>query len=139
MSVLSRTTYSEYIDTDSSEECEFAHDLLVAWAAWIYGAGKLNVGRYSDLAGSATSELKGHRDLNEDQLLRIDREIAQLPSRMSRLIFVHYCSSEDEPMTERYRRLGCTRLEYRTRMNAMKSALYARLMPEVEHWRRLVL
>lgn len=131
--------YSGAVDTDTAEECEFAHELLIAWAAWSYGGGRLNCRAYGDVLDLPQSELNGHRNLTEEQLLKIDRAIAQLPSRMERLVYVHYQSSEDEPMTERYRRLRCNRLEYRTRMRAMHSALYARLMPEVEQWRRSVL
>jgi DNA-directed RNA polymerase specialized sigma24 family protein len=131
--------YVKQVDTDTTAECEFAHKCCVAWAAWIYGAGKLNVGTYSDVMDLPLSELKGHIALSEDQLLKIDHSIAQLPERMRRLVFVHYVSSEDEPMTVRYKRLGCSRLDYRTRMTAALSALYARLMPAVEQWRRSVL
>jgi len=131
--------YSDAIDTDTSVECAFAHELLVAWAAWTYGAGKLGCGTYGDVLDLPASELKGHISLNEDQLLAIDHAVAQLPHRMQRLASVHYASSEDEPMTVRYHRLGCTRIEYRTRMTALHSAVYARLMPAVERWRHSVL
>ena len=131
--------YAGAVDTDTSEECEFAHEMCVAWAAWIYGAGKLGCGTYGDVLDLPLSELRGHKDFSEDQLMKIDHAIAQMPSRMSRLVFVHYCSSEDEPMSNRYARLGVNRLEYRTRLRAMHSALYAKLMPDVEQWRHLVL
>jgi hypothetical protein len=124
-------------DTDTSDEVEFAHKLLVAWAAWIYGAGRLGCGTYGDVLDLPQSELKGHMDLDDDQLLMIDHAIAQMSDRMRRLVFVHYCSSEDEPMGNRYARLSCTRLEYRTRMTAMHAALYQRLMPYVDRWRHL--
>lgn len=129
--------YSGAVDTSIAAECEFAHQLLVAWAAWIYGAGKLGCSTYSDVLDMPLSELKGHISLSEDQLLAVDHAIAQLPERMRRLVFVHYCSSEDEPMSSRYRRLSVSRLEYRTRMLAVHSALYARLMPAIEGWRHL--
>jgi len=131
--------YSDVVDTDLGEETEFAHQCLLAWAAWHYGGGKLGCGTYSDLMNLPLSELKGHINLTEDQLLAVDHAVAQLPQRMNRLVWVHYCSSEDEPMTSRYKRLGCTRLEYRTRITAVHSALYARLMPAIEWWRHSVL
>jgi hypothetical protein len=131
--------YSDMVDTNMAAECSFAHELCIAWAAWNYGSGKLGCGTYSDLMSLPLSELKGHKDFSEDQLLAVDYGIAQLPRRMNRLVFVHYCSSEDEPMTSRYKRLACSRLEYRTRMTAMHCALYVRLMPAVEQWRHLVL
>jgi hypothetical protein len=131
--------YTNRIDTDTSDECAFAHELCLAWAAWHYGEGKLGCGTYGDVLDMPLPETKGHRDLTEEQLLAVDHAIAQLPDRMNRLVFVHYCSSEDEPMTSRYRRLGCTRLEYRVRLRAVHAALYARLMPAVERWRHLVL
>jgi len=126
-------------DTDISEECEFAERLLLAWAAWIYGADRLGCGTYSGLLELPKHASGGGLSLSEDQLLAIDRAIAQLPQRMRRLVWVHYCSSEDEPMTNRYRRLGLCRLEYRTRMLAVHSSLYSCLMPAVEQWRHSVL
>lgn len=124
---------------DPSAEAAFAHQLLLAWAAWTYGGGKLCAKSCAQVLGiGATSELKGHKILSEDQLLKIDRAIAQLPSNLRRLIKVHYQSSEDEPMARRYIRVGLARIQYRTTLVATQVALYARLMPEVDGWRHTV-
>lgn len=125
-------------DIDTTPETNFVHELLLAWAAWVYGGGKLNMRSSADVLNLPISELSGHKILTEDMLLRIDKAIAKLPNPMKRLVTVHYRSSEDEPMSKRYLRLGCTRLEYRTLMRAMQSALYALLRPDVDAWRHLV-
>lgn len=132
-------TYSDRIEVDTSAETEFAHQMLLAWAAWVYGAGKLNVRSSADVLNMPLSELQGHKDFSEDQLLAIDKAIARLPPKMQRLVNVHYRSSEAEPMTSRYKRLGCTRLEYRTLLVSMHAALYALLRPSVDEWRHSTL
>lgn len=126
-------------DIDTTPETDFAHELLLAWAAWVYGAGKLNMRSSAEVLNMPTSELRGHKILTEEQLLAIDQAIARLPLPMRRLINVHYRSSEDEPMSRRYLRLGCTRIEYRTLMRGMQAALYALLRPSVDAWRQSVL
>lgn len=120
-------------DTDSTPEMHYADLMLIAWAAWSYGGGKLNACSYSDLM-ELGCKLIGHIDLNEDQLLAIDRARARLPSRMRNLIDVHYRSSDDEPMSRRYVRVGYGRTEYRMQIKAAQAALYALLMPAVVRW-----
>jgi hypothetical protein len=132
-------TYSSPVEIDTSAETDFAHQLLLAWAAWVYGAGKLTMRSAGDVLNMPISEVSAHRILTEDQLLMIDKAICRLPQPMQRLITVHYRSSEDEPMTKRYSRLGCTRIEYRTLLHSMQSALYALLRPEIDGWRHSVL
>lgn len=132
-------SYSHAIELDTSPEVRFAHELLLAWAAWVYGGGKLSMRSAADVLNMPTSELSGHRILTEEQLLAIDHAIARLPQKMQRLINVHYRSSEDEPMSKRYLRLGLTRIEYRTLMIAMQSSLYALLRPDVDEWRHWTL
>lgn len=124
---------------DPSEEAGFAHQLLLSWAAWVYGCGKLSAKSAGKVLGiTATSELSGAKKLSEDQLLAIDRAIAQLPLPMKRMIRVHYQSSEDEPMGRRYIRLGLERIQYRSFLLSTQVALYARLMPDVDEWRHSV-
>jgi hypothetical protein len=133
------TLYDDHVVVDTTVETEFAHQMLVAWAAWVYGGGKLNVRSCSRVLDMATSELAGHKSFSEDQLLLVDRAIAQLPLKMQRVINIHYRSSEDEPMTRRYLRVGLSRLQYRTLLVQVQGSLYARLMPEVDEWRHSVL
>lgn len=112
--------------------------MLLAWAAWVYGGGKLSASDAHDVFSRPLSEVKGHKSFTEDQLLAIDKAIARLPNPMRQLINVHYRSSEDEPMSRRYLRLGCSRLEYRVLMRSMQAALYAVLRPSVDQWRHSV-
>lgn len=120
-------------DTDSTPEMEFADAILIAWAAWVYGGGKLNIATYGDLMDLGV-KLIGHIDLSEDKLMVIDNTIAHLPGRMRNLVNVHYRSSDDEPMTRRYLRVGYGRSEYRLQLKAVQAALYALLMPQVKIW-----
>lgn len=133
------TTYDQRVELDPSEEAGFAHQLLLSWAAWVYGCGKLNAKSAGAVLGiTATSELQGAKKLTEEQLLAIDRAIAKLPMKMRRMIRVHYQSSEDEPMARRYIRLGLERIQYRSFLLGTQVALYACLMPAVDEWRHSV-
>jgi len=124
---------NEAIELDSTAEMDFAHELLMAWAAWVYGGGKLSAATFANVMNLGV-DLMGHIPVSEDILLAVDHAIAQLPPPMRALIKVHYRSSDDEPMSRRYQRTGYARSEYRLQLKAMQAAVYACLMPAVRRW-----
>jgi hypothetical protein len=133
-------SYDQQPQLDTTPEADFAHRMLLAWAAWVYGSGRLGAKSCAKVLGiqGSTSEVDGHPILSEDQLIAIDKAIAKLPMKMQRIIHVHYRSSEDEPMFRRYIRIGIERHQYRQLLFSMQTALYAGLMPDVDEWRHSV-
>lgn len=126
--------------TLNKEEIEYMDRAVEAWAQWSYGSERLNAKCAAAVLGIKTEDRKSEvLALTDDQLTDVDRQIAKLPPFRRRLLRVHYCSSEDEPMERRYRRVGLDDTRYKATLRRTLQDLYNALMPEIERWRLEVL
>lgn len=119
-------------------EVDYMDRAVEAWVWWSYGVGPQQPVSFAKLMRITKTESMGHLlDLTDDQLLKIDRTIAQMPGRAKELIEVEY--RQGGTSEQKGQRFGLNRNSYRIRVKTMLSFLYGELMPDIEDWRNSVL
>lgn len=120
---------------EDDDEIEYMDRVVETWAAWSYGDRKLRgAGAAMILGLKESNRLDGMLDLSDDQLTDVDREIAKLDWQQSRIVDVHYRSSEDDSMDQRYARCRTDADGYVVVLRATLQRLYNALMPQIRNW-----
>lgn len=128
------------------KEQAFIEKLGEAWGDWVVHAegAKLTPISTAQLLGIAKiiPPARGILNLDEEVLMRLDREVAHLTPRHQRIVFVEFVFSANADgwrASQEYKArhyFGCERILYRTRRFAALASWVSRLMPEFAMWQR---
>lgn len=128
-------------DDQRAEKIRYMELAVAAWSNWAHRRS-VNLGfpQAGDLWGinkpdqAKLTEL----DLDDDQLMLIDRQITKLPYRNGRkIIFVEFFTyATQETKAQRF---GLSRWAYKRRLESLLYELYQSCMPDIEQWRLSIL